>query len=1231
MGKNSRQKWTQKQSKHSSNDAALDHSDSEEEIDIVDEEVSEVKTKKSRNGKEESSVRVSKDSRPGEKRRPRERGNGVEYSAEVEHTASKRRRDSEKKDGKEKVPEVRGGTEDTEMLLKHEVRNPELKKELEKHIRRSRDGSVEKGKYKDYVRDDNEDSAEVEYIASKRRKDIKRIRKDVKEKVPEVGQGMDDTERYLKDEVRNPELKEELEKQIRRNRDGSVDKAKYKDYVRDDNDSRRSSTGKHAKDRRYMDDENYKDKYGEDADRSYKVKHGEDGDRSYKVKQGEDGDRSYKVEYGEDGDRSYRVKHGEDAERSYKDKYGEDGARIYKVKYGEDGDRSYKYGEDGDRSYKDKDGEDVGRSYKVKHEESGDRSYKDKDGEDADRSYKVKHGEDGGDRSYKDKYGEEGDRSYKVKYGKDGGRSYKDGYGEDADRDRRHRDSKPKEDVDWKKTHWEDRHKDEHALIDHNGDRSGTKYTRDKSNAGGIRYKKSRFDSRNYDDGQNTRYSDDRGKRDDDKEDQIYSRCLSTREHADAEKKITGRGMVKSVDDKEDSHKCCVDADFNASHKRQISFPSSYSHVAKDQSRHSREAELMSGDSEPQERVRHGLHFKEVADVCGVLKQSSLSKPTKRLIDKDDSHLGDLSAERCLNPDARASAVHLVDDSKFTTLGIKGSFDSKEFGKRSGVTKDRDSSGTEGKGNLQPPSETPPTGELSREDIDGFSSLSSVKADQLPSNSWSNFPPPRHRYKRNNSSFVGRMYGNARNGAPVNARSAVPNRPSPVMNSFTHFRHGPPPVGLHPVMHQFSALPMYGVRPVMDIRSLFPHHIHDADRFLRQDHSLGWQNPIDGSQPPPLYAWDEINSVAQTNSLAYGRLDWNHNREPIDGQRLETRTDMWKGPHDGVNPELPSVLQAKDPAVRTQEDEIWLGASSLQVQNEENQCDDLVDKSQKIEIGQNSDALAKEPPKPSNSIAEQLPELSKISKDDDDRLWLVYLSKLDISAELTHPELYNQCLKLMDGEQSQNVDEDSLKLLYLEEVVKTQVELSKLASSASLFVAINDCVFQRAMSFYKQQKEETRVMPLPSLFNKQKASFCSAKNMDFVPNSAREKQTEPISSSNGSKPEQLLPTCSAPYKKVYEFVSVVGLDASNGCINDNCPTIDHASQSAPGSPGHLSRAGDSRGGEHSAGSADDWMLVDTRCDHIPFSKVPDEGVMGHSIGSGSVNVSRIHAAFESTH
>lgn len=441
----------------------------------------------------------------------------------------------------------------------------------------------------------------------------------------------------------------------------------------------------------------------------------------------------------------------------------------------------------------------------------------------------------------------------------------------------------------------------------------------------------------------------------------------------------------------------------------------------------------MSGDSEPQERVRHSLlHFKEVADVCGVLKQSSLSKPTKRLIDKDDSHLGDLSAARCLNPDACASAVHLVDDSKFTTLGIKGSFDSKEFGKRSGVTKHRDLSGTEGKGNLQPPSETPPTGELSREDIDGFSSLSSVKADQLPSNSWSNFPPPRHRYKRNNSSIVGRMYGNARNGAPVNARSAVPNRPSPVMNSFTHFRHGPPPVGLHPVMHPFSALPMYGVRPVMDIRSLFPHHIHDADRFLRQDHSFGWPNPIDGSQPPPFYAWDEINSVARTNSLAYGRLDWSHNREPIDGQRSETRTDMWKGPHDGVNLELPSVLRAKEPAVRTQEDEIWLGASSLQVQNQENQCDDLVDKSQKIEIGQNGDALAKEPPKPSNSIAEQLPELSKISKDDDDRLWLVYLSKLDISAELTHPELYNQCLKLMDAEQSQNVDEDSLKLLYLE-------------------------------------------------------------------------------------------------------------------------------------------------------------------------------------------------------
>lgn len=343
-------------------------------------------------------------------------------------------------------------------------------------------------------------------------------------------------ERYLKDELQNPKLKEELEKQIRKNRDGSVDKGKYKHYVRDDNDSRRSSMGKHAKDRRYMDDESYKDKSGEDADRSYKVKHGEDGyrsykvehredgDRSYKVEHGKDGDTSYKVEYGEDGDRSYRVKHGEDVERSYKDKYGEDGGRIYEVKYGEDGDRSYKYGEDGDRPCK-------------------------------------------------------------VKYGKDGGRSYKNGYGKDADRDRRHRDSKPTDDVGWKKTHWEDRHKDELALIDHNGDRSGTKYRRDKSNAGGIRYKKSRFDSSNYNDGQNTRYSDDRGNRDDGKEDPIYSRCRSTREHADSEKKITGSGMVKSVDDKDDSHKCCVDADFNASHKRQMSFPSSYSQLAKDQCR----------------------------------------------------------------------------------------------------------------------------------------------------------------------------------------------------------------------------------------------------------------------------------------------------------------------------------------------------------------------------------------------------------------------------------------------------------------------------------------------------------------------------------------------------------------------------------------------------------------------------------------------------------------------
>lgn len=432
------------------------------------------------------------------------------------------------------------------------------------------------------------------------------------------------------------------------------------------------------------------------------------------------------------------------------------------------------------------------------------------------------------------------------------------------------------------------------------------------------------------------------------------------------------------------------------------------------------QAELKYGDSEPEERVRQNLlPSKEVADVSGVLEQRCLSKPTKRLIDKNDSNLGDLSGDRGLINESKPSTspVHLLDDSKLTRF-TGDNCDSKEFGNSSGV-KDTESSGTEGKGSWQLPSNTLPTGERSQEETDVFSSSSSIKPDQVPSNSWSNLPRPRNHYRRANRPNAGRVHGNARKG--------VPNRPSPLVNNFTNFQHCPVAVGFHPLMHQFSAFPMYGVRPVMDINHpVFSHHVPDADRYFSHGQQCRWQNPV-GSHPP-LHGRDADNVATRPEALAYGILDWNHNTAPVGGQQLETSADMWKGSNGGVHPELPSVSQEEYPAVHAKEDETWLGVSRLQ----ENQSDALVDMGLMAEIGLASDDLAKEPSKASKRISETLPKLSDVPKDDDGRLWLVYLSGLDVSAELTHPELYNKFLTLKDVEQSESVDEDSLELLCLE-------------------------------------------------------------------------------------------------------------------------------------------------------------------------------------------------------
>ncbi|XP_050375807.1 uncharacterized protein LOC126793355 [Argentina anserina] len=1211
MKKSSRTTSSRKQSKHSSG-----YPDSETEI--VDDEEREGGRRKTKTCKEESSVTVS---HAGEKRKLEDGGgnrclheNDSEVFADVEQISSKRRRESEKKN---KNKNMKDEIADTERPSKEEVRNLKSK-ELEKLIRRSRDGSVQKGEYQECERDD--------------------------------------TDRYM---------------------DGVGYKYKFR---KSDN-----------RDNRHADGASYTSKCGEVIDRDVrhtdgagtKVKYGEAADRDSRHKDA----ASYASKHGEDADRGSRHKDG--ASCKVTGEAADKDAARYKAKYEEYADR--------DSKHKD------AASYKVRYKEDADRDSRHKDAA-----------------RYKGKYEEDADRDRKHK----DAASYEVRYEEDADGDSRPRDSRTTEDFDCKKRHLEDRHHDKCPSRDHHSDRSGSKHAKDESYAIGIRYKRSR-----YDDGENPRYNDGRGSRGDDRMyheystsqstkkqnvdpgknnvgysiyndggDQTYSRSRSTKEqHFDPEKNDGGdtrykddrrnkaddredqsrsskeryvdpernageliryddnkgsraddredrsrsqsikaqhlypekkvSGMTEHVADEEGSHLHHADADLNASCNKQRNSPSSYSHLSKDQFRPSIQSELKYG--EPDERVHINLlPSKEVADVSGALEQPCLSKHTKRLIDKDDSSFCDLSVERDLICDVSKpsnSPVDLPDDSKLIQSSGHNP-DNNKFGRSSGV-KDSGSSFAEGKGSWQLPSKNLPTGEKPQEDCDVFSSSSSINAGQVSSNSYSKFRQPHNHHKRANRPNAGSVHGNARKG--------LPNRPYPLVNNFTHFQHGPVSVGFNPLMHHYPAFPMYTARPLMDVNHpVFSHDVPNTGRYFSHGHQYGWRNPFDNGLYPPLPGQDANNVATRPEAPAHGTFDWNHKAELIGDQQMETSADMLNGSIGGVNVELPSVSHELKSAAYANEDETCLGLSWLQ----ESQSDTHLDKGQKIEIGLDTVELAKEPCI-SKSIAEKLPKHSEMPKDEDGHFWLVYLSKLDISVELTHPELYNKCLTLKDVEPNENIDGDSLELLCLEKVVKTQVELPKLASSASLFVAVDDSVFQRAMFFYKKQREETRAITHALLIDEQKldVQICDQEN-----------EVGPFSSSNELKQGQFFPACSAANRKVNASVLVLDMEKScgssprqvdtsmildvetvNGCIKDRSPTLHNASHSDHSRPGYLNRVRHF----HSVGSTGENKSLDISSDHITVSSASGEeyeNVMSKSVAPGSVSLSWTHDALEIT-
>ena len=443
----------------------------------------------------------------------------------------------------------------------------------------------------------------------------------------------------------------------------------------------------------------------------------------------------------------------------------------------------------------------------------------------------------------------------------------------------------------------------------------------------------------------------------------------------------------------------------------------------------------------PEERVWHS----------GAPEKACVSRSMEKAIPKDGSRV--LSAERRPNSDAQTSPLQMKEKSSSSTsidrrrvnrADVRQSLDVEESGPSCGSKDAKDYSGVEGKASGQFPMETLLGDDLPQADGDNFSVSSPyTKPVHLPGSSKGFAPPPfrngvessavssfleedrsrsSNRYKRVGDTNMGRMQ--------VNSWKGVPNWPSPVANGFIPFQHGPHPVGFHRMMQQFPAPPMFGVRPSMELNHAgVPYHIPDADRFPSHGRPFGWRNPVDDSCPPPLHGWDPSNGIYGDESHMYGRLDWDHNRNPASGRGWETSVDMWKGQNDGVSMELPSAPHKDDNSLHTQTEEAWAGRSvQQQFGYEQNQPDLQV---ANIETIQSKTIEEREVTKVPEPIPEKKPSNPETSEDNH-HLWHVYLSKLDVSADLTYPDLYNQCTSLMGKEQSKNVDEDASKVLYAE-------------------------------------------------------------------------------------------------------------------------------------------------------------------------------------------------------
>ncbi|KAI4384843.1 hypothetical protein MLD38_002944 [Melastoma candidum] len=540
----------------------------------------------------------------------------------------------------------------------------------------------------------------------------------------------------------------------------------------------------------------------------------------------------------------------------------------------------------------------------------------------------------------------------------------------------------------------------------------------------------------------------------------------------DMDKAYLGSNKVE-VESKGDKSYHPTYVDVRLSNNRGQVSPTSSSHGGDDGSRHVRHEDAkyryLQMESQPKENSGR------------ISERSSNYRSSEKYNKADDGH-AELTGER--SSSSKPSPMDLTDGSSSPSLdrrymsrsGVRRNLDVKDAGRKSSASAgSRDFSGADGKSGRDVDVCKSMVEESSRAD-------SSFNSRQGQGN-MNPLPPFRHgvesptfmgmmeedsrlnsntRYKRMADPGMGRGHMNSWRG--------VPNWSPSLPNGFMPFQSGPPHGNFQSIVPHFASPHIFGVRPPIEINQpCLPFPLANSDRVPGHLRPLGWPNIMDPSVPPRLHGWDVNNGVLRGESHFFG-TDWEHNRHPVTAREWESNVGMWKG-HNGIS-DAPSATSIDSSRAQFPIEDGFSKHGTLKSNNEN--CHEVSE----LKSAENRPVLP--PEKESPILSSEFPidrkQVSTKSAEIDSVLKLIrfYLSRLNISEQLVHPEVYKQCIDLLDGKPSLATAIDSRVHMILTSDRRKGLRDSDDSLSSSVLPCTDDYTFQKSLELYKSQRVEMR-------------------------------------------------------------------------------------------------------------------------------------------------------------